>query len=261
MGEFGKSCFAQELEAEGEIAGDFGGCVGIGGEGDGNFCFGGKAEEGGSGVGFGAGFVEACGVQFDRGADLGDGFDDRFVEAAEVAGGSVGELLDKVGVAKEVEKLGGGHFLVFAPVEGPDLFDITLGPASEPFWVIKVPIGSKVVEGADEVVPRVLLGKVIDPWFAVGEPIAFEAGADGKGGTGMLAGAVDPLVVGGEVFFEHAPVVEGFGRLWGVIGDAVFGELGGEGGIDVGFGRAFGVEAERGVGVIIGGHRRFVVVV
>ena len=203
---------------------------------------------------FGAGFVEAGGVELDGAFPFEDGFDDGIVEAAEVAVGGVGEFLDEVGVAEKIEEAGAGHAGVFFPVGGPDLVDVGFSPPSEPLGVVEVPFVAEVVDGADEVIPVVGLVEVVDPVEAVGEPIAFESGADGEASGGVDAGAVDPVEVGREIGLQHAPVVKGFGALWGVVGDPVFGEIGSDGLVDKGPGFAFGMETKRGVGVVICGH-------
>lgn len=233
--------------------------MGIGGEGDGDVGGGGELEEFEGGVLLGAGLVEAGGVELDGTFGIDEGLDDGVVESFEVALGAVGEFFDEVGVAEEVEESAAGHFFVFLPVGGPGFLDVGLGPAPEPCGVIEVP-AIEVVDGTDEVVPIEDVVEVDDPLFAVGKPVALESGADGDFVCGVGLGLGDPLDVDGEVFDEHAPVIEGLGTLGGVIGDAVFGDAGGDGGIDVFFGFAFGVVAQGGVGVIICRHGVFGVV-
>ena len=63
--------------------------------------------------------------------------------------------------------------------------------------------------------------------------------------------------VGGQIGFQHAPVVERLGPGGGVVGDAVFAQTGRDGGLDESAGVPLGVLAERRVSVIIGWHERF----
>ena len=96
--------FFEEGGALVEIARDFAGGMGVGREGDGDVGFAGEFEKLGGRVLLGAGFVEAGGVEFDRGVSGDDGFDGWVVKPTKVTFRSVGEFFDEVGVAENVEK-------------------------------------------------------------------------------------------------------------------------------------------------------------
>ena len=258
--ELGVACFFEESGAFVEIAGDFAGGVGVGGEGDGDVGFAGELEKLGGRVLLGARFVEAGGVELDCGVSGDDGFDDGIVKSPEVAFGSIGKFLDEIGVTEDVEKTRAGHVGVFFPVGGPDFLDVGFGPAAEPFWIIEVPLVAQVVDRADEVIPFVSRGEVDDPFVAVGEPVALESGSDREAVACVLARAFDPFEVFREFGFEHAPVIEGLGRLRGVVGNTVFDQSGGERLVEVFLWFALCMTAKRGVGVVICKHWRFGVV-
>ena len=243
-----------------EIAGDFAGCVSVGGKGDGDVGFAGELEKLSGRVLLSAGFVEAGGVELDRGVSGDDGFDGWVVKPTKVTFGRVGEFFDEVGVTENVEKAGTGHVGIFFPIGGPDFFDVCFGPAPEPFWIIEIPLVAEVVDGSDEEIPFVSAGEIDDPFVAVGEPVALKPSSHVELVAGVLAGALDPFEVFRELGFEHTPVVEGLGRLRGVVGNAVFHQSSGEGLVEVFFRFALCMTAKRGVGVVICKHWRFGVV-
>ena len=258
--ELGIAGFFEEGGALVEIAGDFAGGVGVGGESDGDVGFAGEFEKLGGRVLLGAGFVEAGGVEFDRGVPGDDGLDGRIVKPTKVTSGRVGEFFDEVGVTENVKKAGAGHVGILFPIGGPDFFDVCFGPAPEPFWIIEVPLVAEVVDGANEEIPFVSAGEIDDPFVAVGEPVALQPRPHWEAGAGVLAGTLDPFEVFRELGFEHTPVVEGFGRLRGVVRNAVFHQSGGEGLVEVFLRFALCMAAKRGVGVVISKHGRFGVV-
>lgn len=249
-----------QLQASFKIAGDFGWMVGIRREGDGDVGPGGESEEFGGRVLLGAGFVKACGIELDGDIFPGDGLNDRVVKAAEVAGGTVGKFFDQVGVAQEVEKPRLGHGGVFLPVKAPDLLNVSFSPAPEPFWIVKIPFVAEVVDRSNKVIPIVLRGEVVDPVSAVGEPVALQPGTNGEFLTSMFPGTRDPIEVLGKILLQHPPLIERLGSLRSVVGNAVFGEVCGDGLIDVFLGFAFGMQAKRRVGVVICEHGCFGVV-
>ena len=252
--------FFEEGGALVEIARDFAGGMGVGREGDGDVGFAGEFEKLGGRVLLGAGFVEAGGVEFDRGVSGDDGLDGRIVKPTKVTFGRIGEFFDEVGVTENVEKAGAGHVGIFFPIGGPDFFDVCFGPAPQPFWIIEVPLVAEVVNGANKEIPFVSAGEIDDPFVAVGEPVALQPRPHWESGAGVLAGTLDPFEVFRELGFEHTPVVEGFGRLRGVVGNAVFHQSSGEGLIEVFLRFALCMTAKRGVGVVICKHWRFGVV-
>ena len=258
--ELGIAGFFEEGGALVEIAGDFAGCVSVGGKGDGDVGFAGEFEKLSGRVLLSAGFVETGGVELDRGMSGDDGFDGWVVKPTKVTFRSVGEFFDEVGVAKNVEKSGAGHVGVFFPVGCPDFFNVGLGPAAEPFWIIEVPLVAEVVDGANEEIPFVSAGEINDPFVAVGEPVALQPRPHWEAGASVLAGTLDPFEVFRQLGFEHTPVVEGFGRLRGVVGNAIFHQSSGEGLVEVFLRFALCMVAKRGVGVVISKHGRFGVV-
>lgn len=68
----------------------------------------------------------------------------------------------------------------------------------------------------------------------------------------MLVGCGEPIRIKRQFRHRHAPVVERFRQLWGMISKADFRQPGGQRGIDVLTGVTFRMTAQRGVGVVIG---------
>lgn len=108
------------------------------------------------------------------------------------------------------------------------------------------------MDAADEVVPGGHGASGFEPGLAAFEVVALEGEADGEGGEGGLGGG-DEFEVSGEFIEVHAPVVEGLGHGV-VVGEADFGESGGESGGRVADGEAFCVAAKGGVGVVVSEH-------
>lgn len=137
----------------------------------------------------GARFVKAGSVEFDSSFGVNDGLDDGVVVFSQVSLWSVGKFFDEVGVAEEVEEAGASHLRVVFPVGGPDFVYICFSPASEPFWIVEVPFVAEVVDRADEIIPWVALGEVMDPVVISRKPVAFEAAADLDSVVGVIAGS------------------------------------------------------------------------
>ena len=205
------------------------------------------------GVDFADVFAEASGTDFHDGIGVDKGLDDRFVVGAKVTLGAETEFLGEVGMGAEVEVAAADAFFVEMPVERPDFFDGTgFFPPGEVFGVIDIPAGGDVMDTADEVVPGGHGASGFEPGLVAFEVVAFEGKADGEGGEGGLSGC-DEFEVFWELFEVHAPVVEGLGHGV-VVGEADFGESGGESSGRVVGGEAFGVAAEGGMGVVVSEH-------
>ena len=244
---------ADELESLIEILGDFGGSVGVGIDDDLDASGEGEFEQVLGGIDFADVFAEASGADFHDGVGVDEGLDHGFVVGAEVALGAEAEFFGEVGVGAEVEVAAADAFFVEMPVERPNFFDGTgFFPAGEVFGVIDIPAGGDVVDTADEVVPGGQGAGGFEPGLAAFEVIALEGEADREGGEGGL-GDCDEFEVFWELFDIHAPVVERVGHGV-VVGEADFGESGGEGGGCVVNGEAFGVAAKGGVGVVVSEH-------
>jgi hypothetical protein len=244
---------ADELEGLIEVLSDFGGSMGVGVDDDLDASGEGEFEEFLGGIDFADVFAEACGADLHDGIGVDEGLDDGFVVGAEVALGTEAEFFGEVGMGAEVEVAAADAFFVEMPVERPDFFDGTgFFPPGEVFGVIDIPAGGDVMDTADEVVPGSHGASGIEPGLAAFEVVALEGEADGEGGEGGLSGG-DEFEVLGELIEVHAPVVEGLGHGV-VVGEADFGESGGESGGRVVGGEAFGVAAEGGMGVVVSEH-------
>ena len=110
----------------------------------------------------------------------------------------------------------------------------------------------------DQVVPIGHGRELFDPWFAAREPIALHADADRDAASGMVACPLNPCEVGGHFGLIHAPVVEWLWNLRGVVGDAIFGQPSGQGGIDKSLGIAHRMAAKWRVSVVISRHETWV---
>jgi hypothetical protein len=244
---------ADELEGLIEVLSDFGGSVGVGVDDDLDASGEGEFEEFLGGIDFADVFAEASGADLHDGIGVDEGLDDGFVVGAEVALGAEAEFFGEVGMGAEVEVAAADAFFVEMPVERPDFFDGSgFFPPGEVFGVIDIPAGGDVMDTADEVVPGGHGAGGFEPGLAAFEVVALEGEADGEGGEGGLGGC-DEFEVSWELFEVHAPVVEGLGHGV-VVGEADFGESGGESGVRVVGGEAFGVAAEGGMGVVVSEH-------
>ncbi len=237
-----------------ETGPDLGGGVGVGAEGDGQVVLVGEFEQWAAGVDFAAVFAEAARVEFDGHAAALGGGEEVAEQFWEVGFGVVPELLGEIEVAEDVEVAGLDCVGEALDIAAPDAIGVLVLPLGDHGWVVDGPVIGDVMDGADEVIPRVAGGQVLDPVVEVGQVIDFEGQADGQ--VGMIAAG---LFNGGDVSIEvglgHPPIVEVIARHRGVVGEPDFGEadLAGVGGV-IG-GGTDGMPAERRVQVIVGRQR------
>ncbi len=247
----GEPAAGGQVEGGGKVRADLGRMVRIRAKSQGEAVAGGQVEEMRTGIDFPAVFTEPSGVDFDGDVSGLGRAEEPVVEGRAVTVRAVAEFLREVGVPDDVEEAGGGGLGEEVEVLGPDFEDIAAVPLVAPVRVVDVPGGVEVMDGADEVIPGMAPAQFADPIFAAGQVVHFEGEADGEGRVG-LARLFNLGDVGVELVGAHAPVVEVVFGHGVVVGEADFGQAGGEGTLGEFGGGAGGVAAQRGVHVVIG---------
>ena len=233
-----------------QVHADFADGVCVGAEGDGDAEAVGGVEEGGVRVNLTAVFAQAGGVELDGGACLLRSGEEAFVEGGAVLLRSVAEFLGEIGVADDFEEAARGGHCQSLEINRPHFEGVATIPLGEFGGVVHIPRIGDVMNGADEVIPRMTCGEFADPLFVAGQVIDFEGEFDGELGE-LALGVADFADVFVELIGAHAPIVEVVARHRGVVGESDLGEAEFDGARGILCRLARGVAAERRVHVII----------
>jgi len=99
-----------------------------------------------------------------------------------------------------------------------------------------------------------ITGEFPDETFAALQPIALDPRADFHAIPGSLFRAGDPIEILRQLALKHPPIVVRLGAARRVVGNAVFVQPGGDGGLHVFLRLAGGVSAKGRVRVVVSGH-------
>ena len=189
------------------------------GKSDGHTHLPGQSHDLRTGIDFPAILAQAGGVEFE-----GDPFLPRRLEKAgeqrrAIPRWVIAKFLAQIGVGNGFEQSRGGRHRESLEVSGPDLEGVAGLPFRDFFGIIEVPRIGDIMDGADQVVPRMPRRQLANPLFVPGQIIDFQGDADVQVlvVSTRLFDLLDVLV---EVAEEHAPVVKVIPRHGTVFGEA-----------------------------------------
>src|SRR5439155_24697872 len=90
----------------------------------------------------------------------------------------IAKLLAQVGVGNSFEQPRGGRHRESLEVSGPDVEGVAGLPFRDFFGIIEVPRIGDIMDGADQVVPRMPRRQLANPLFVPGQIIDFKGDAD-----------------------------------------------------------------------------------